>query len=159
MIFYAFILVLAGKIAQKIGLTAVSSTVLACAGTIIPALYALLVQENSAFEHASVLRENRFFLESLGLTTAYAKETIRLYLEKLIADKEAVLNHLRGCGVSYDICVLWAGWVHDRLGGVALEPALPERDGGFYPGDGRMVREGVGREAAAVPAGQRERCV
>jgi hypothetical protein len=92
-------LVLAGKITQKIGLTAGSSTVLACAGTIILTLYALLVQENSAFEHASVLRENRFFLKSLGLTTTYAKETIRLYLEKLIADKEAVLNQLRGCVV------------------------------------------------------------
>jgi hypothetical protein len=60
--------VLAGKIAQMAGLTAVSSAVLACAGTIIASLYALLVQGDSAFEDASGLRENIFFLESLGLT-------------------------------------------------------------------------------------------
>ncbi|MDR0684793.1 MAG: hypothetical protein LBF83_06665 [Spirochaetaceae bacterium] len=90
-------LALAGKLAQKIGLTSVSSGLLAGAGTIIASLYALLVQGNSAFEDASALRGNRFFLESLGLTTSYAKETIRLYLEKLIADKEAVLNQLRLC--------------------------------------------------------------
>jgi hypothetical protein len=93
-------LVLAGKIAQKIGLTAVSTAVLACAGTIIATLYALLVQGNRAFEDTSVLRGNRFFLGSLGLKTNYAKETIRLYLEKLIAGKEAVLNQLRGCVVA-----------------------------------------------------------
>jgi hypothetical protein len=93
-------LVLVGKIAQKIDLTAASSTVLACAGTIIATLYAIIVQGNSAFEDASVLRGNRFFLESLGLTTTHAKETIRLYLEKLIADKEAVLKQLRGCVVA-----------------------------------------------------------
>jgi hypothetical protein len=93
-------LVLAGKMAQKIGLTTIKSGILACAGTIIASLYALLVQGDSAFEDASVLRGNRFFLESLGLKTAYAKETIRLYLEKLIADKAGVLHQLRLCVVA-----------------------------------------------------------
>jgi hypothetical protein len=93
-------LVLAGKVAQKIGLTTIKSDILACAGTIMASLYALMVQGNSAFEDASVLRGNRFFLESLGLKTAYAKETIRLYLEKLIAGKEAVIDQLRGCAAA-----------------------------------------------------------
>jgi hypothetical protein len=70
-------LVLAGKIAQKIGLTAVTSTVLAGAGTIIASPYAIMVQGNSAFEDTSVLRGNRFFLESLGLKASHAKETMR----------------------------------------------------------------------------------
>ena len=42
-------LVLAGKMAQKIGLTTIKSGILACAGTIIASLYALLVQGDSAF--------------------------------------------------------------------------------------------------------------
>jgi hypothetical protein len=95
---------------------------LACVGTIIATLYALLVQGNSAFEHASVLRGNRFFLESLGLTTTYAKETIWLYLEKLIADKEAVLNQLRGCVVALmlraNVHGIWIGgrcYIPERL--------------------------------------------
>ena len=81
-------LILAGKVAQKAGLTSIQSASVKSAGTIITSLFGLMVEGKSDFESMGEKRGSLFFKEALGLPTVYAKETVRLYLEQMAKDDE-----------------------------------------------------------------------
>jgi hypothetical protein len=89
-------LILAGKIAMKAGLAAVESTFVKNAGIILTTLYGLMVEGKNDFESIGEKRGSLFFQEALGLPFVYAKETVRLYIEKMASDADEVIGQLRG---------------------------------------------------------------
>src|SRR5215469_17349679 len=88
-------LLLAGLVAQKAGLGAIRSVFVKNAGAIISILFALMVEGKKDFESAREKRGSIFFQKALGLPFVYAKETVRLYLERIAPDAGAVINQLR----------------------------------------------------------------
>jgi len=88
-------LLLAGKIAEKAGLKDISSAAMKNAGNIITSLFALMVEGKTDFESMNEKRGSVFFKEALGLNFVYAKETVRLYLEKMAGDSEGITSQLR----------------------------------------------------------------
>jgi hypothetical protein len=92
-------LILAGKLARKAGIGVIKSFMVKNAGIIIASLFGLMVEGKSDFESIGEKRESIFFKEALGLPYVYAKETVRLYLEKMAADAEAVIEQLKESSV------------------------------------------------------------
>ena len=92
-------LILAGKAATKIGLGSIQNATVKKAGNIIKSLFGLMVEGKSDFESMAEKRKSLFFREALDLSFVYAKETIRLYLEKMATDAEGIIRQLRECSV------------------------------------------------------------
>jgi len=88
-------LILAGKIAKKAGLGAIKSLIVKNAGIIIASMFGLLVEGKSNFEGMGEKRGSLFFKDALGLPYVYAKETVRLYLEKMAEDADGIIEQLR----------------------------------------------------------------
>jgi len=88
-------LLLAGKVAINAGLGAIKSTVVKKAGAVIISLYGLMVEGKTDFESMGEKRGNLFFKEVLGLDFIYAKETVRLYLEKMAIEADKIIEQLR----------------------------------------------------------------
>src|SRR5215469_4838233 len=88
-------LILAGLIAKRAGLTAIKSAFIKNAGAVIAILFGLMVEGKKDFESAGEKRGSIFFQEALGLPQIYAKETVRLYLEKMSSDTDEVIGQLR----------------------------------------------------------------
>jgi hypothetical protein len=88
-------LFLAGKIAKKAGLAAIKSFVVKNAGIIVASIFGLMVEGKSDFESMGEKRGSLFFKDALGLPYVYAKETVRLYLERMAKDAEGVIEQLR----------------------------------------------------------------
>ena len=88
-------LILAGKIAKKAGLADIRSTTLKTGGAIITSMFGLMAEGKNDFESMGEKRGSLFFKEALGLEHVYAKETVRLYLERMAADASAVIGQLR----------------------------------------------------------------
>ena len=87
-------LILAGKVAKKAGLGAIKSSSVKSAGAIIASLFGLMVEGKSDFESMGEKRKSLFFKEALELPFVYAKETVRLYLERMALDADAVIGQL-----------------------------------------------------------------
>ena len=88
-------LILAGKIANKCRLTTIKSTLLKNAGTIITILFGLMVEGKKDFESTGEKRRSLFFQEAFGLPYVYAKETVRLYFEKMSSKTDEIIKQLR----------------------------------------------------------------
>ena len=88
-------LILAGKIARNAGLGRIQSPNEKNAGTIITSLFGLLAEGKTDFESMAEKRGSLFYKEALGLSYVYAKETVRLYLEKIAADADSAIGQLR----------------------------------------------------------------
>jgi hypothetical protein len=88
-------LILAGKIAKKAGLGAIKSLIVKNAGIIIASIFGLMVEGKSDFESMGEKRGSLFFKEALGLPYVYAKETVRLYLERIAGDSDRIIEQLR----------------------------------------------------------------
>jgi len=88
-------LILAGKVAVKAGLTAVKSIYVKNAGAVISILFGLMVEGKNDFESAGEKRGSLFFQEALGLPYVYAKETVRLYIEKMAGEADKIIRQLR----------------------------------------------------------------
>ena len=88
-------LFLAGKVAIKAGFNAIKSALVANAATIITSMYALMLEGKSTFESVGEKRGSRFFKEVFGLPFVYAKETVRLYLEKMSDEAEIIIDQLK----------------------------------------------------------------
>ena len=88
-------LLLAGRIAFKAGLGTIRSAFVRNAGTVIAILFGLMVEGKKDFESAGEKRGSIFFQEALGIPQIYAKETVRLYLEKMSSDTDEVIGQLR----------------------------------------------------------------
>jgi len=88
-------LILAGKIAKKAGLARIKSAFVNRAGAVIVSLFGLMMEGKSDFESMGEKRGSLFFKEALALPFVYAKETARLYLERMAADADAIIAQLR----------------------------------------------------------------
>jgi hypothetical protein len=88
-------LILAGKIALKSGLGKIKSSFVKNAATIIITLYSIMLEGKNDFESAGEKRSSLFFREAFGIKRVYAKETIRLYLEKMAQDSDEIIEQLR----------------------------------------------------------------
>jgi hypothetical protein len=88
-------LILAGKVAKKAGLGDIVSSKVKMAGVIITSLFGLMVEGKSDFESMGEKRLSLFFKEALILPIVYAKETVRLYLQEMAVEAEAVIKQLR----------------------------------------------------------------
>ena len=88
-------LILAGIVAQKAGLAGIRSTSVKTAGTIITSMFGLMVEGKNDFESIGEKRGSLFFKEALGIEYVYAKETVRLYLERMSEDTGEVIGQLR----------------------------------------------------------------
>ena len=88
-------LLLAGKIAVIAGLKQIHSKTMKKAGEIITSLFGLMVEGKTDFESMGEKRESQFFKESFGLAFVYAKETVRLYLERMTLDVNGIIEQLR----------------------------------------------------------------
>ena len=88
-------LLLAGKIAEKIGLKNIHSVASKKTGEIIASLFGLMVEGKTDFESIGERRESSFFKEVFGLPIVYAKETVRLYLGKAACDVNSIVDQLR----------------------------------------------------------------
>jgi len=88
-------LILAGKIAIKAGLTTIKSMYVKNAGAVISILFGIMVEGKKDFESAGEKRGNLFFQEALGLSYVYAKETVRLYIEKMSTEADKIIGQLR----------------------------------------------------------------
>jgi len=87
-------LLLAGKIAIAAGLLEIKSSAQKKAGEIITSIFALMVEGKSNFESMGEKRSSLFFKEALGLSFVFAKETIRIYLEKIAQGSKDVIEQL-----------------------------------------------------------------
>ena len=90
-------LILAGKVAKKSGLLNIHSSVVKMAGTIITSLFGIMMEGNSNFESIGEKRGSLFFKEALLLPFVYAKETVRLYLERIAEEADTIIKQLREC--------------------------------------------------------------
>ena len=81
---------------MKAGIGAIKSLIAKNAGVIIASLFGLMVEGKSDFESIGEKRGSLFFKDALGLPYVYAKETVRLYLERMAEDAEGVIEQLRG---------------------------------------------------------------
>ena len=88
-------LILAGKVAKRGGLTAIKSTLLKNAGTILTTLFGLMVEGKKDFESTGEKRGSLFFREALFIPYVYAKETVRLYIEKMASNADEIIMQLR----------------------------------------------------------------
>ena len=93
-------LFLAGKVAIKAGLRTIKSALVNNAAAVIISMYALMLEGKSTFESTGEKRYNHFFKEAFGLPFVYAKETVRLYLEKMSDDAEGIINQLRESSIN-----------------------------------------------------------
>ena len=88
-------LILAGKIAKKSGLARIKSALVNHAGAVIVSLFGLMTEGKSDFESMGEKRGSLFFKEALTLPFVFAKETVRLYLERMSADADKIIAQLR----------------------------------------------------------------
>ena len=88
-------LILAGKIALKAGLGKIRSTFVKQAANIILCLYGLMVEGKRCFASIGEKRGSLFFQEAFGLQQVYAKETVRLYAEKMAANADEIIGQLQ----------------------------------------------------------------
>ncbi|MDR1636279.1 MAG: hypothetical protein LBR93_02975, partial [Treponema sp.] len=93
-------LLLAGKLAIKAGLHLIHSAVVKNAAAIIISLYGLMVEGKTDFESMKEKRGSLFFKEALNLSYVYAKETVRLYLEDMACEADAIIEQVRGCSAA-----------------------------------------------------------
>jgi hypothetical protein len=88
-------LILAGKIAKKSGIRKIVSSKIKNAATIITTMFGLMLEGKTDFESAGEKRGSLFFKEAFELPTVYAKETVRLYAEKMASNADEVIGQLR----------------------------------------------------------------
>ena len=87
---------LAGKVFKEIGLDFTSDAILSRADKqIIKTMTGLFLQGRNSFEEVNMVRNCSFFSKALGLQYVYARETLRLYMERIAENvKEHTLKAL-----------------------------------------------------------------
>jgi hypothetical protein len=88
-------LILAAKVAVKSGLGKIKSSFVKQAASVIISLYGIMLEGKNDFESTGEKRSSLFFKEAFGLEYVYAKETVRLYIEKMAHDADEIIMQLR----------------------------------------------------------------
>ncbi|MCP4049480.1 MAG: hypothetical protein GY730_02080 [bacterium] len=81
---------LAGKILEKIEFGSDINLSSQSYPDVLKSMIGLYIQGRTRFEEIDLFRKNIFFRDSLGLGYVPAKETARLYLERMIPEKDKV---------------------------------------------------------------------
>ena len=92
-------IIFAGKIARKIGLEKIKSSLVKNAGVVIAIMFGLMVEGKRDYESAGEKRRSILFQEAFGLPNMYAKETVRLYAERMAANADEIIIQLRESNV------------------------------------------------------------
>jgi hypothetical protein len=79
----------------KSGLKKIKSAFVTQAAAVIIILYGIMLEGKNDFESAGEKRGSLFFKEAFALEYVYAKETVRLYLEKMSEDADEIIVQLR----------------------------------------------------------------
>ena len=66
-------------------------------GTILKSLFGLMVESKNYFGSMAEKRSSEFFKEALALPFVFAKEMVRLYLDKIAKDADGIINQLHEC--------------------------------------------------------------
>jgi hypothetical protein len=83
-------LILAGKLAELMGIRRIISPAVKRCGKVLTRLFGVLVQGEPDFEAVKPFRESRLIQEARGLDTALSAETVRLYAGKMTETPELV---------------------------------------------------------------------
>ena len=164
-------LFLAGKLAAKAGLNAIKSAFVNSAATVIISMYALMLEGKSTFESTGEKRHSQFFKEAFGLDFVYAKETVRLYLEKMSDDADGIIKQLRESSVKIiEKAPLHGIWIDKRhylpvdIDTLALDNSKSNKEGvsrtyrrfdGFHPIMAYAGKEGYMLDCELRPGSQR----
>ena len=89
---------LVGKICERIGFGSPSSTM--SHPEILKSLVGLFAQGRTRFEEIDLFRSDRLFRDSFGLAYVPARETLRLYLERMASETEHVQKEVDGATIS-----------------------------------------------------------
>jgi hypothetical protein len=81
-------LILAGKLADFMGLKGIVSPVIKNCGKVLTQIFGVLVQGTPDFEAVRPFRESELVKQALGLDTALAADTVRIYAEKMTETPE-----------------------------------------------------------------------
>ena len=81
-------LILAGKLAEIMGLQRIVSPANKNCGKVLTQIYGVLVQGESGFEAGRSFRDSELVKQALGLNTALAAETVRIYAGKIAKTAE-----------------------------------------------------------------------
>ena len=81
-------LILAGKLAEIMGLQRIVSPANKNCGKVLTRIYGVLVQGESDFEAGRSFRDSELVKQALGLNTALAAETVRIYAGKIAKTAE-----------------------------------------------------------------------
>ena len=92
-------IILAGKIARKIGLGNIKSNLVKNAGAVIAMIFGIMVEGKKDFESIGEKRESLLFRAAMGLDNVYAKETVRLYMERMAPNADEIIRQLRESNV------------------------------------------------------------
>jgi hypothetical protein len=92
-------IIFAGNIARKIGLEKIKSSLVKNAGVVIAIMFGLMVEGKRDYESAGGKRGSILFQEAFGLPNMYAKETVRLYAERMAANADEIIIQLRESNV------------------------------------------------------------
>jgi len=163
-------LILAGKAANKIGLRSIQNKNVKNAGDIIKSFFGLMVEGKSDFESMAEKRKSLFFKEALDLPFVYAKDTVRLYLEKMAADTEGIIRQLRECSIKkIRKAPLHGIWINNKhylpvdVDTMAMDNSKTKKEGvsrtyrkydGFHPIMAYMGREGYIVDCELRPGSQ-----
>ena len=163
-------LLLAGKIAQMAGLGAIKSSAMAKAGAVITSLFGLMAEGKTDFESMGEKRGSLFFKKALELPFVYAKETIRLYLERMAKDADGIIKQLRESNARIiHKAPLHGIWIAGRkylpvdIDTVALDNSKTKKEGvsrtyrgydGYHPIMAYVGKEGYLLDCALRPGSQ-----
>jgi hypothetical protein len=163
-------LILVGKIAWKSGLLHIQSSAVKKAGAIITSLFGIMAEGNNNFESIGEKRGNIFFKEALNLSFVYAKETVRLYLEKMAEEAEAVIKQLRECsakiikqGTLHGVWISNKEYIPVDIDTTAMDNSKTKKEGvsrtyrgfdGFHPMMAYVGKEGYMLDCELRPGSQ-----
>jgi len=163
-------LFLAGKVAITAGLKTIKSALVANAAAVIISMYALMLEGKSTFESAGEKRYSRFFKEVFELPFVYAKETVRLYLEKMSDEADEIINQLRESNIKIiQKAPLHGIWIDNKqylpvdIDTLAMDNSKSKKEGvshtyrgfdGFHPIMAYVGKEGYMLDCELRPGSQ-----
>jgi len=92
-------LILAGEVSRACGLAKIKIGKKAWIESLV-SMFGLLVQGRTSFEEIKLYRTDKLFREALSLTRVPAKETLRLYLEKLAKFGAIIRTAIQACNTT-----------------------------------------------------------
>jgi hypothetical protein len=164
------VLILVSKIAKKAGLMNIRSSLVKKDGVILTSLFGLMTEGKTVFECMDEKRESIFFKEALELPFVYAKETVRLYLEKMAEEANLIIKQLKESAIKIiNKGPLHGLWINGKqyipvdIDTVALDNSKTKKEGvsrtyrgfdGYHPMMAYIGKEGYLLDCELRPGSQ-----